>query len=83
MIITETFRALVAELAEEGLPDPLTRPMALFAVWADACRIAGEPEPPEVAALMDAPAATLLQPSAAAPTPARFIPVPKPRPVRR
>lgn len=80
MIITETFRALIAQLTEDGMPDPLHQPMTLFAVWADACRIAGEPEPPEVAALMDAPAATLLT---ATPSAARFIPVPKSRAVRR
>lgn len=56
MIITRTFRALVAQLADDGILDPLNKPMALFAVWADLCRLAGEPEPPEVAALLDAPA---------------------------
>lgn len=69
MIITETFRAYLADLADDGdLAATLHTPLPLYAVWADLCRLAGEPEPPEVAALLDAPAATLLT------GPARFIP---------
>lgn len=68
-MITETFRQLLAELTEQGIAAPLHQPMPPYALWADLCRLAGEPEPPEVAALMDAPAATPLRPG-----PARFIP---------
>lgn len=68
-MITETFRQLLAELSEGEVPDPLRQPMPLYAVWADLARLAGEPEPTEVAALMDAPAAAPLRTS-----PARFIP---------
>lgn len=60
-MINETFRAVVAEMAVGGIPDPLRQPVSLFTLWADACRIAGEVEPPEIAALMDAPAATALR----------------------
>lgn len=61
MIVTDAFRALVAQLTEDEIPDPLNLPMPLFAVVSDLCRLAGEPEPPEIAALMDAPAATALR----------------------
>jgi hypothetical protein len=68
-MITDAFRQLLAELAEEGVDAPLHRPLPLYAIWADLCRLAGEQEPPEVAAIVDAPAATPLRPG-----PARFIP---------
>jgi hypothetical protein len=51
--ITALLRALAAELRDEGIPDPLGQPLALWAVWADLCRLAGEPTPPEVAARLD------------------------------
>ena len=61
MIVTDAFRALVAQLTEDESPDPPNLPMPPFALVADLCRLAGEPEPPEIAALMDAPAATALR----------------------
>lgn len=71
MIVTEAFRALVAQLTEDEIPDPLNQPMPLFALVADLCRLAGEPEPPEIAALMDAPAATALRANVG--SPARWL----------
>lgn len=49
--------ALVAELADEAVPDPLAQPLTLAAVWADLCRLSGE-EPPAIlgALTLDAPA---------------------------
>ena len=51
--VTAAMRALVAELRAEGIPDPLGQPLALWAVWADLCRLADEPTPREVAARLD------------------------------
>ncbi len=53
MTISEALRALVAELAAGGVPTPLTQPFTLAALWDDLARLAGEPVPPEVAALLD------------------------------
>jgi len=55
MTINETLRALVAEMTAGDVPDPLAQPVTLALVWADLCRLAGEPLPAEVAALLDAP----------------------------
>jgi len=51
--VTALMRALVGELHAEGIPDPLGQPLALWAVWADLCRLAAEPTPREVAARLD------------------------------
>ncbi len=53
--INDTLRALVDEMAEGDVPDPLAQPCTLALVWADLARLAGEPLPAEVAALVDAP----------------------------
>ncbi len=53
MTIDEAMRALVAELAAGGVPAPLAQPLTLAALWDDLARLAGEPIPPEVAALLD------------------------------
>lgn len=53
--INDTLRALVAEMAAGDVPDPLAQPLTLALVWADLARLAGEPLPPEVAAMIAAP----------------------------
>lgn len=69
MTITNAVAALIEEMQEEGISDPLSCRLTLGAVIYDLCRLAGEPEPPEVAAILDAAAATPLRPG-----PGRFIP---------
>ncbi len=51
--INELMRALVDELAAEGVPAPLGGAFTLAAVWLDLCRLAGEPPPAEVLAVLD------------------------------
>jgi hypothetical protein len=51
--VNDLLRGLLAELRAEGIPDPLGQPLALWAVWADVCRLAGEPTPREVAERLD------------------------------
>ncbi len=46
-------RALVDELAAEGVPAPLAESFTLAAVWLDLCRLAGETPPAEVLAVLD------------------------------
>lgn len=53
--ISDPLRALVAEMTAGDVPDPLAQPCTLALVWADLARLAGEPLPAEVAALVDAP----------------------------
>ncbi len=53
MTIDATLRALVAELGAGGMPAPLAQPFTLAALRDDLARLAGEPTPPEVAALLD------------------------------
>lgn len=55
MRINALLRALVDELAADEMPDPLAQPLTLALVWADLARLAGEPLPPEVAAIIAAP----------------------------
>jgi len=52
--------ALVCELIAGDIPHPLTQELAVFALWSDLCRLAGEPVPPYVAALLDTPAIACL-----------------------
>jgi len=52
--VTAALTALYAELAEE-IPDVLTESFTFAALWADLARIAGEPLPGDVAAVLDAP----------------------------
>ncbi len=54
--VTAALTALYAELAEE-IPDVLTESFTFAGLWADLCRIAGEPVPCDVAAVLDAPLA--------------------------
>lgn len=55
MRINTLLRVLIDELAADGVPDPLAQPLTLALVWADLARLAGEPLPPEVAAMIAAP----------------------------
>ena len=52
--------ALVCELIQNDIPHPLAQSFPLFCLWDDLCRLAGEPVPPAVAGLLDAPAALCL-----------------------
>ncbi len=52
--VTAALTALLHELAEE-LPDVLSTPFTFAALWADLARVAGEPVPRDVAAVLDAP----------------------------
>ncbi len=54
MPITAALTALYAELAEE-IPDVLTETFTFAGLWADLARVAGEPLPRDVAAVLDAP----------------------------
>lgn len=74
MTIDSLMRALVAELGAGGVPAPLAQPFTLAALWDDLARLAGEPVPPEVAALLDGRDGGPIGPgrvSAARPTEAR------------
>ena len=52
MTINVAMAALVAELAEAEVPAPLSARFTLAAVWADLARLAGEPLPAAVAAVV-------------------------------
>ena len=52
--VTAALTALYEELAEE-LPDALSTRFTFATLWADLCRVAGEPVPRDVAAVLDAP----------------------------
>jgi len=55
--INDLLLALLAELGDEDVPDPLAQPLTLGAVWLDFCRLSGEESPAILAALTaDAPA---------------------------
>jgi len=66
--VTRALTALYAELAEE-IPDALNAEFSFATIWCDLCRIAGEPLPADVAAVLDAPLD--LAPPTAAFTPLR------------
>ncbi len=51
--INDLMRALVDELAAEGVPAPLGESFTLAAVWLDLCRLAGEALPAETLAILD------------------------------
>jgi len=53
MTIDTLMRSLVAELAAGDVPAPLAQDFTLAALWDDLARLAGEPTPPEVMALLD------------------------------
>ena len=52
MTINDLMAALVAELAEGEVPTPLAQRFTLATVWADLARLAGEPLPAAVAAVV-------------------------------
>ena len=52
MSINTLLSALVAELAADGVPAPLHQSFTLAAVWQDLARLAGEPLPAAVAAVV-------------------------------
>ena len=52
MTINHAMTLLVAELAEGEVPAPLTQSFTLATVWADLARLAGEPLPVAVAAVV-------------------------------
>ncbi len=52
--VTAALSLLYEELAEE-IPNVLTETFTFAGLWADLCRIAGEPLPADVAAVLDAP----------------------------
>jgi len=60
MTIDTLMRSLVAELGAGGVPAPLAQDFTLAALWDDLARLAGEPTPPEVAALLDGRGVTVL-----------------------
>ena len=55
--VNALMRAFVAELAAEGVPNPLGQELTLAAVWDDLCRLAGEAPPPPVEHLLAGTAA--------------------------
>ena len=55
MTVNDLMTALVDELAAGGVPDALTQPLTLAAVWDDLARLAGEAPPRWVVAHLEAP----------------------------
>jgi len=53
MSLNDLMALLVAELVAGDVPAPLTQQFTLAHTWADLARLAGEPTPPAVAALLD------------------------------
>jgi len=53
MALNDLMALLVAELADGDVPAPLTQRFTLANTWADLARLAEEPVPPEVEALLD------------------------------
>lgn len=49
--------ALAAMLEAEGVPDPQHQPFSIGMIWLDLCRLADEPPPAAVEALLDMTAA--------------------------
>ena len=70
MTINDALAALVADLTAGDVPDPLHQEFTLAAVWYDLCRLAGEPVPASVAAIVDPPRPT---------RPLRAVPKPQDR----
>ncbi len=54
MTINAAMTMLIEELSEE-IPDVLTVEFSLACLWVDLCRIATEPVPRDVAAVLDRP----------------------------
>lgn len=71
MTINDALQALAADLAAEGMADPLAEPITLAALWHDLCQLTGESLPNDVAALLDSPRP--IRPILAAPKPTRLV----------
>ena len=71
MGINATLLALVDELMHDGIADPLGECFTLAHLWADLARLAEEPLPADVAALLDGPRP--LRPVRGGPKPARRV----------
>jgi hypothetical protein len=56
--LNDLFAALVAGLAEEEVVAPLAQRFTLGHIWIDLARLAGEPVPAHVAAMLDEPTHT-------------------------
>ncbi len=65
MSLNDLMARLVAELADGDVPAPLTQRFTLANTWADLARLAGEPTPPAVAALLDGRDTIPIQPGRA------------------
>ncbi len=53
LTVNDLMRALVADLAEGEVPDPLYQPFTLAIVWTDLARLNGETPPAGVLAVAD------------------------------
>ncbi len=71
MSINATLLALVEELTNDGIADPLGECFTLAHLWADLARLAAEPLPADVAALLDGPRP--IRPILAAPKPTHRV----------
>ena len=71
MMINDALQALAADLAAEGIADPLAEQFTLAALWHDLCHLTGEALPADVAALLDGPRP--IRPVLAAPKPTRRV----------
>ena len=70
MSITKAMTLLVAELEAGEVPQPLAQSFTLATVWADLARLAGEPVPVAVAAIVGAALDATVEP---VPTVARWL----------
>ncbi len=59
--LNELMTELVDELAASDVPDALSQPITLAALWADLARLAGEPLPRWVASRLDTPLVILAE----------------------
>lgn len=55
MTINAAMTLLLAELAADEIPDVLTERFTFACLWGDLARLAGEPVPRDVAAVLDRP----------------------------
>ncbi len=60
--VSELCGRLLAELVAGDVPQPLVQRFTLAFLWADLCRLAGEPLPPDVLARLNTPAVAGLAP---------------------
>jgi hypothetical protein len=62
MTINDAMAALVAELAADEIPQPLSQRFALAAIWQDLARLAGEELPAEALAVVGRALDTTIEP---------------------